>query len=133
MLIIFPSMPTVLIVDGFHELVELLAHELEMNRWRVLGAHTIEEAKRVAEGIHVDVVLTDEVLPEGKGILVEEAFRTDAGLTNTPFVYMVASASITRTLQGKRVLPKPFTFAQALETLSSAVRHARPSEPHASA
>lgn len=126
-------MPTVLIVDGFRDLVESLAHELETNRWHVLGARTIEEARRVAEGIHVDVVLTDEVLPEGKGILVEEAFREQVGLKNTSFVYMVASASITRTLQGKYVLAKPFTFAQALEKLSSAARHARSPGPEAKA
>lgn len=119
-------MPTVLIVDGFRDLVKSLAHELESNRWRVLGAYTIEEAKRVAEGIHVDVVLTDELLPEGKGILVEEAFRSEIRLQHTPFVYMVSSASVTRTLQGKCILPKPFTFAEALEKLASAARHAPP-------
>jgi len=122
MLLILLAMPTVLIVDGFRDLVASLAQELETNRWRVLGVHTIDEARRVAEGIHVDVVLTDEVLPEGKGILVEDAFRSSeaTGLKQTPFVYMVSSASVTSTLQGKVVLPKPFTFEQALEKLTSA-------------
>lgn len=115
-----------LIMDGYRELVDSLAHELELNSWRVLGAETIDEAKRVAEGIHVDVVLTDERVTEGKGILVEEAFRTAGPLKNTPFVYMVASPSVGRTLQGKCVLPKPFTVAQALDTLASATGQARP-------
>ena len=120
------AMRTVLIVDGYRDLVDSLAQELELNRWRVIGAHSIDEAKRVAQGIHIDVVLTDEFVVEGKGILVEDAFRSAGELKNTPFVYMVASPSIGRTLQGKRVLPKPFTVAQALDTLASATGHARP-------
>jgi len=126
MLLMLAGMPTVLIVDGFRDLVASLAQELEDKRWRVLGAQTIEEAKRVAEGIHVDVVLTDEHLPEGKGILVEDAFRSSSasGVRETPFVYMVSSASVTSTLQGKCVLPKPFTFEQALNKLISATQHA---------
>ncbi|SRR5579871_2473654 len=116
-------MRTVLIVDGYQDLVDSLAHQLAVHRWRVIGAHTVDEAKRVAEGIHVDVVLTDERVPEGKGILVEDAFRSAVQLKDTPFVYMVASASVTATLQGKRVLAKPFTVTQALDTLASATRH----------
>lgn len=121
-----PAMRTVLIVDGYPELVDLLSQQLELNRWRVIGAHSIDEAKRVAQGIHIDVVLTDEFVVEGKGILVEDAFRSAGQLKDTPFVYMVASPSLGRTLQGKCVLAKPFTVAQALDTLASATGQARP-------
>jgi CheY-like chemotaxis protein len=113
-------MRTVLIVDGYQDLVLSLAEELEVHRWRVIEAHTVDEAKRVAQGIRVDVVLTDELVTEGKGILVEEAFRSAGQLRDTPFVYMVASASVGRTLQGRCVLAKPFTVAQALDTLALA-------------
>lgn len=113
-------MPTVLIVDGFRDLVDSLAHELTLNRWRVVGANTLEEARRVAGGIQVDVVLTDELLPEGKGVQLEDAFRAEVELRHTPFVYMVSSASVSQTLQGKCVLAKPFTLDQALEKLTSA-------------
>jgi DNA-binding NtrC family response regulator len=116
-------MRTVLIVDGYQDLVDSLAHQLELNRWRVIGAHTLDEAKRVAEGIHIDVVLTDELVTEGKGILIENAFRATGELKNTPFVYMVASASVGQTLQGRCVLAKPFTIAQALDTLATAASH----------
>lgn len=114
-----------LIVDGYEDLMNSLAHQLEVHSWRVIYAHTVDEAKRLAEGIHIDVVLTDEFVLEGKGILVEDAFRSNGQLKDTPFVYMVASASVTRTLQGKRVLPKPFTFAEALDRLASATGQGR--------
>ena len=119
-------MRTVLIVDGYEDLTTSLAHELSVHRWRVIYAHTVDEAKRVAEGIHIDVVLTDEVVQEGKGILVEDAFRSAGQLKDTPFVYMVASASVTQTLQGKQLLPKPFTVAEALDRLASATGRDRP-------
>lgn len=116
-------MRTVLIVDGYEDLTNSLAHELAIHRWRVIYAHTVDEAKRLAEGIHIDVVLTDEIVSEGKGILVEDAFRSTGQLKDTPFVYMVSSASVTRTLQGKRLLPKPFTVDEALDRLASATAH----------
>jgi len=119
-------MRTVLIVDGYSDLVDPLARQLELNRWRVIGAHTVDEAKRVAEGIRIDVVLTDEFVLEGKGILVEDAFRSAGQLKDTPFVYMVASPTVGRTLQGKCLLPKPFTVEQALDTLESATGHGKP-------
>lgn len=115
-------MRTVLIVDGYPDLVDALARQLELNRWRVIGAHSIDEATRVAQGIHIDVVLTDERVAEGKGILIEDAFRAAGQLRDTPFVYMVTSASVGRTLHGKCVLPKPFTLAQALDTLAAATQ-----------
>jgi DNA-binding NtrC family response regulator len=116
-------MPTVLIVEGQRDVVQPLAHELELRQWRVLGASSIIEAKRVAEGIHIDVVLTDEVLPEGKGIQIENTFRAEEQLEDTPFVYMVRDPNVSRTLQGRCLLPKPFTLEEAMDLLSSVIHH----------
>ena len=118
----FASMPTVLIVEGYRDLVDPLAEELRQKSWAVVEAGSVGEALRLAETDRVDVVLADELLSEGSGLVLEEAFGRNEKLRGTPIVYMTALAQVGRTLAGKRILAKPFTLERALEVLGSAAK-----------
>jgi DNA-binding response OmpR family regulator len=122
----FGSMPTVLIVEGYRDLVEPLADELRRKRWAVVGAGSVGEAVRVAQTAPVDVVLADELLSEGSALVLEDAFKRNERLQSTPIVFMTALASVGRTLAGRRILAKPFTLERALEVLGSAVNVEQP-------
>ncbi|HXJ20571.1 MAG TPA: response regulator [Polyangia bacterium] len=116
-------MPTVLIVEGYRDLMDPLAEQLRRQNWQVVGAGSVTEAVRLAENDRVDVVLADERLSEGSGLALEDAFKLNDRLRSTPIVYMtaLASPSVGRTLAGRRILAKPFTLDRALEVLESAV------------
>jgi CheY-like chemotaxis protein len=122
----FGRMPTVLIVEGYRDLMDSLAEQLRRQHWQVVGAGSVNEAVRLAESdfVDVDVVLADERLSEGSGLVLEDAFKLSDRLRTTPIVFMTALAtpSVGRTLAGRRILPKPFTLERALEVLGSAVR-----------
>ncbi len=114
------SMPTLLIVEGYRDLMDSLAEELRKQSWHVVGAGSIGEAVRLAEGGRVDVVLTDELLSEGSALVLEDAFKSSERLRGTPIVFMTALAAVGRTLAGRRILAKPFTLERAMEVLGSA-------------
>lgn len=70
-----PSPRTVLIVDDSPDLVRVLASWLERRSDRVLCAHSGKEAAAILRHNHVDVVVTDVLMPDGDGIELITSMR----------------------------------------------------------
>jgi CheY-like chemotaxis protein len=74
---------------------------------------------KAARSIGVDVVLTDLLMPDQDGQLLEKSFRGDPFLKDMPFVFMTAGIRQLGKMGVARVLVKPFTIDEADAMLRS--------------
>jgi CheY-like chemotaxis protein len=115
----FVAMRVVLVVEDDADLLLVLSEALTVEGWTVLRARSASSALRRALSIHVDVVLTDLVMPNQDGRSLEDAFKADPILKEIPFVFMTAAIRRIRELRATRVLVKPFSLSDAVAMLKS--------------
>lgn len=82
---------TLLVVEDHDELRALLTRLLSA-RFRILAAPNVEAAKRLLDECRPAAVLSDLMLPDGRGHDVLEAVRERFGLAETPVVFLSAIA-----------------------------------------
>lgn len=127
-----PTRPVVLLVEDDDPVRELIARALRANGFDVVAAASGEEALDLELGRHVDLLLSDVMLPNQNGF--ETAHQIHARSPKIPIVFMsgyydqaVAEAAhldITST-----ILQKPFAMADLLAHLQAAYAASRPVEP----
>ena len=112
---------TVLLVDDEHRVVRVLALALEREGYRVLTATSAADALRLTESGHVDAVLLDVWMPHVDGW--QTLTRLRAGGFDAPVVLMSGFPLDTdpRARDAAAVLAKPFTIAELVSTVGSAV------------
>jgi PAS domain S-box-containing protein len=128
-----PGSETVLLVEDEDAVRQLCQELLEQAGYRVLPAESPESALRIAErpGIHIDVVLTDVVMPQGNGrTLLATLRQRRPGL---PAVLM--SGYPERDSEHEPLdfefIQKPFTRDELMEQLRKALRSRRAREQSA--
>ena len=112
---------TVLIVDNFAPLCDLVARHLSSVGYRVLTAYSGAEAQSIARSSHVsaiDLLLTDLEMPGMRGNQLAEWFSSE--YPQTPVLFMSTWYDAVPYPAEAHFLPKPFSLAQ----LGSAVREA---------
>jgi DNA-binding response OmpR family regulator len=118
-----PARPVILLVEDDEPVRELIGRALRANGFDVVAAASGEEALDLEHDRHVDVLLSDVVLPDQNGF--EVANRIHARSPQVPILFMsgyydqpVAEAAhldISST-----ILQKPFAMADLLDQLRAA-------------
>jgi DNA-binding response OmpR family regulator len=119
----------VLVVEDDVDNQEALALVLEFEGFRVSAAKSCGEAltrmRRANE--RPQVVLLDMRLPDGSGLDVFEAMRSDRMLADVPVLFMTADARSADSLRhdlGLVVIEKPFRLTTLIDEIASTVRRA---------
>ena len=83
-------MRTILVVEDYDDVRQMLRILLESERFRVVEAASGSEALEVLEEEHPDVILMDLALPGFDGLEVIRRTRVIDGFQNTPIVVLTA-------------------------------------------
>jgi CheY-like chemotaxis protein len=115
---------TVLVVDDEFGILQVLTEILTESNYTVLTAINGRQALEKLRTSHVDVVLTDYMMPslDGPGLIA--AMRAEAATRFTPVVLMssLPPAYIDTHLAGQSLfLRKPFRVTTVLETIAAAL------------
>ncbi|HEV8397202.1 MAG TPA: response regulator [Vicinamibacterales bacterium] len=127
-----PTRPVVLLVEDDDPVRELIARALRANGFEVVAAASGEEALDLEDGRHVDLLLSDVMLPNQNGF--ETAHQIHARSPNIPIVFMSgyydqAVAEAAHLDISSTILQKPFAMADLLEHLRAAYAASKPVEP----
>lgn len=117
-------MPTVLVVDDEFGILQVLTEILTESSYTVLTAINGRQALEKLHANHVDVVLTDYMMPNLDGPALIDAMRAEEATRLIPVVLMssLPSAYIDTRLAGQqRFLRKPFRVVTVLETIAAAL------------
>jgi DNA-binding NtrC family response regulator len=116
---------TVLVVDDEPSMREVLRLRLAQWNFRVVTADSRQEASRVAAEEEPDIVVCDVVLPDGSGLDLLPALRTDA--FPRPVVMITAHGSIDAAVEAVKrgamdFLTKPLDYQKFRAVLAQAVQ-----------
>ena len=114
-----PPIPTIIIADDDTAIVALAAILLRDHGYRVLEAHSAQEALHLAElnSTPVDLLLTDGEMPEMDGFALWRSLRgRHAGVR----VVFMSGGAIPES--GAAFLPKPFTIGELMNTVEGTLR-----------
>ena len=115
----------VLIIEDENALRELIARALKREQYVVEEAPTYDEAWEKLEMFTYDCILLDIMLPDGNGLNLLKAFKTEG---KTPNVIIISARN---SLEDKVLgleegaddyLPKPFHIAELLARVKSVIR-----------
>lgn len=130
-----PALRTILVVDPFEPVLEVVRRYLQEAGYRVLTALSAEEALQTASQQQhpIDVLLSEEKMPEMSGLLLAERLRE-----SYPKVGIVVMSSALpgniyasyETLLGATFLWKPFTREDLLEKLYHVLEKSTRQAPH---
>jgi two-component system cell cycle sensor histidine kinase/response regulator CckA len=126
-----PTRPVVLLVEDDDPVRELIGRALRANGFDVVAAASGEEALELELGRHVDVLLSDVLLPNQNGF--ETANQIHARSPHIPIVFMSgyydqAVAEAAHLDISSTILQKPFAMADLLAHLRAAYAARRMSE-----
>lgn len=108
---------TVLVVDDYRSLCEMISSILRPRGYRVLTASSGEQAKALArQNAKIDLLLTDIEMPEIRGDELAAWFRV--ARAGTPVLFMSSQRAALQSVEPLPTLQKPFRA----ETLISKVR-----------
>lgn len=106
----------ILIVDDHEDNVELLRARLEARGYGTIAAADGEQALRLVEETHPDLVLLDVMMPKVGGIEVARRIRANKALPFIPIIMQTALDSTEQTVEGLDAgaddyITKPINFA----------------------
>ncbi len=117
----------ILVVDDEQDIRDVLRAALESNGYEVIESADAEGALSILEAGQVDLMLLDVFLPKMNGIELLERIRLQSA--EVPVIVMSGRSPKALNLLGIvdhspaiRVLPKPFSPQQLLETVGEALR-----------
>jgi two-component system cell cycle sensor histidine kinase/response regulator CckA len=127
-----PTRPVILLVEDDEPVRDLIGRALRANGFEVVAAASGEEALDFEHNRHVDVLLSDVILPLQNGF--EVANQIHARSPRIPIVFMSgyydqAVAEAAHLDIGSTILQKPFAMADLLDHLRAACAVSRPVEP----
>ena len=121
--------PVILLVEDDEPVRELIGQALRANGFDVVAAASGEEALDLEHDRHVDVLLSDVMLPNQNGFEVANQIHARSSRIPTVFMsgyYDQAVAEAAHLDIGGTILQKPFAMAELLEHLRAACAASRP-------
>ena len=113
---------TVLIVDDYRSLCEVIAGMLRPRGYRVLTASSGEEAKALArENAGIDLLLTDLEMPEMRGDELALWFR--AATPETRILFMSSQRPVLQALEPFHFLRKPLNADALISKVREVLNH----------
>lgn len=118
--------PTIMVVDDYDDVRNMLTRWLELNAYRVIEATAGQQAVEMAQRERPDLILMDLALPEIDGFAATFRIRTHEELRDIPIIAISAYGELGIDAQLKidpqaigfnDYLPKPFAPEKLLEIL----------------
>ena len=121
----------ILTVDDEIHILELLGFNLEINGYEVRKAETGEDALKILESEHVDLVLLDRMLPGIDGIEVLKRIRANKKIQNLPVIMLTAKTEEFDKVIGLEMgaddyLGKPFGIHELMARVKAVLRRVKP-------
>lgn len=118
---------TILAVDDEENILELIRYNLETNGYKVIGAHTGEEALELLKDHVVDLCLLDIMLPGIDGMEVLRNIRSHSTYKKLPVIILTAKSDEISKVVGLEVgaddyLSKPFGVHELLARIKAVLR-----------
>jgi len=119
-------MKTVLVVEDSNTSRDITAHFLQQGGFRVLEAEDGEDALNILRSRHVDLILTDIMMPNLDGWGLYREIRSDKSFNLTPFVFLSVLDEIEDQIKGLTLgvddyLTKPVTPMQLIARVNTAL------------
>ena len=117
---------TILVVEDSDSSRDITCHFLQQGGFRVLEANDGESALALLKGRHVDLILTDIMMPNMDGWQLSAEVRKDKRFNMTPFVFLSVLDDLDEQLKGMTTgvddfLSKPITPQQLLARVNMAL------------
>lgn len=109
---------TVVVADDEEFIVDLLATLLEDEGYTVVRAYDGEQALQAAREGHVDLIMTDNMMPKLSGTEMARMLRAESQSSDPPIIVMSAVHPATR-VSGVTFLAKPFDIDRVLDLVAS--------------
>jgi two-component system cell cycle response regulator DivK len=110
-----PSTRKIIIFDDDEDILSICIYVLEEQGWEV---HAFTDCNNVTEkvsGIHPDVILMDNWIPDAGGIIATQTLKKNDELKNIPVIYFSANSDIQLLANhagAESYLAKPFDLHQ---------------------
>lgn len=122
------DLPRILVVEDHPQLSDLLVEQLQTD-YAVVAARSLEEARKALAGPPPDLVLSDVMLPDGRGPELIEELRERFGPGAPPFVLLSALGDPDAKAAGlvagaDDYIVKPFSTGELRARLERALRRA---------
>ena len=131
-----PPKSCILVVDDQDFIRAMIAMRLEMKGYRSLQAKDGEEAYRLIQGHHPDIVICDILMPGGDGITFCRRLRAEGN--NTPLLFLTAKGQPENVVEGLSFgaddyLVKPFDITVLEARVATLLRRHPVKSPQAAA
>ncbi len=119
-------MKTVLVVEDSNTSRDVTSHFLQQGGFRVLEAEDGQDALNILRDRHVDLILTDIMMPNLDGWGLYREIRADKSFNLTPFVFLSVLDDIDDQIKGLTLgvddyLTKPVTPMQLIARVNTAL------------
>jgi len=119
-------MKTILVVEDSNTSRDVTSHFLQQGGFRVLEAEDGEDALNILRNRHVDLILTDIMMPNLDGWGLYREIRADKSFNLTPFVFLSVLDEIDDQVRGLTLgvddyLVKPVTPQQLIARVNTAL------------
>jgi phosphate regulon transcriptional regulator PhoB len=123
-------MPKVLIIDDEKDIVELIAYNLENERFSVLKAFDGEAALRMIKSKKPDLAILDLMLPGMSGIDVCKAVRANPEISDLPIIMLTAKTDEVDKIIGLELgaddyMTKPFSVKELMARVRTVLRRSQ--------
>ena len=111
------DLKNILIVDDEADMRKVLAQRFEHKGMHVFTANTGEEAVKIAQEIHPDIILLDIMMPGMDGMTANEKLKSDTSTKDIPVVFLSAKSMMEDKIKGFNkgaddYVTKPFDFEE---------------------
>lgn len=119
-------MKTILVVEDSNTSRDVTTHFLQQGGFRVLEAEDGEDALNILRSRHVDLILTDIMMPNLDGWGLYHEIRADKSFNLTPFVFLSVLDEIEDQIKGLTLgvddyITKPVTPMQLIARVNTAL------------
>lgn len=127
-------MPTILLVDDNHAVTEIIRALLLRNNYGVQVANSPLAAEELLKREHVDVVVSDVMMPQVDGFELGRRIRANPQTANLPIIYLTALDSIEDEFEAwmsgaDAYMVKPFKARDLLNSIDGVLAGKRRMQP----
>lgn len=113
-------MKTIMIADDEHDILEVLAFVLNAQGYEVATAGNGNEAYALLQSTHVDLIISDFMMPGMNGMELHAKVRDHPEHKNLPFI-LISAFPCGVSDNSIRVLSKPFDVERLLKEVAEAL------------
>ena len=117
-----PSTKKIIIFDDDEDILSICSYVLEEQGWEVFAFTDCNNVAEKVSGIHPDVILMDNWIPDAGGIIATQTLKNNDELKKIPVIYFSANSdiqSLASNAGAESYLAKPFDLNQLEQVISN--------------